>query len=414
MKPEYFIAKKIRSGGISGKRLAGPVVKVAIAGIILGMVVMIISVATGMGFQREIREKIIGFGSHIQVISYDFNLSYETNPIDQNTVLEKELADVPGVLHIQRFATKPGIIKTQDQMQGVVLRGVGAEFDWSFFRTIIEEGDTLALADDKTSNGILISDDIARMLHLKVGDKAPMYFFEEQIRARNFTVEGIFDSNLPELDETFVICDIRQVQRLNNWSYDQISGYELLTGSFEDIMETGSLVADVVSAHISPEGTMLRTRTIKQTQPQIFGWLDLLDMNIAVIIGLIILVAGFNMITGLLILILERTNMIGVLKAMGIADWPLRKVFLILAGNIALKGLFWGNLIGLAFCWLQSRFGFIKLNPDNYFLETVPIHLTWASVLLLNAGAIIAIFLMMTGPSYLVAKISPVKAIRFE
>jgi lipoprotein-releasing system permease protein len=252
------------------------------------------------------------------------------------------------------------------------------------------------------------------MLHLKVGDKAPMYFFEEQIRARNFTVEGIFDSNLPELDETFVICDIRQVQRLNNWSYDQISGYELLTGSFEDIMETGSLVADVVSAHISPEGTMLRTRTIKQTQPQIFGWLDLLDMNIAVIIGLIILVAGFNMITGLLILILERTNMIGVLKAMGIADWPLRKVFLILAGNIALKGLFWGNLIGLAFCWLQSRFGFIKLNPDNYFLETVPIHLTWASVLLLNAGAIIAIFLMMTGPSYLVAKISPVKAIRFE
>ncbi|MGQ1891992.1 ABC transporter permease [Thermophagus sp. OGC60D27] len=414
MKLELFISNKIRTGGISGKRLARPVIRVSIAGIILGMVVMIISIATGMGFQKEIREKIIGFGSHIQVVSYDFNLSFETNPIKQDSALEQQLKEVPGVLHLQRFATKPGILKTKDQMQGMILRGVGPEFDWSFFRTILKEGKVLTLKGDKTSPGILISDEVARMLHLKVGDKAPMYFFENQIRARNFKVEGIFDSNLPDLDKTFIICDIRQVQRLNNWKYNQISGYELLTGNFENIMETGALVADVASAYISPNGDMLRTRSILQTQPQIFGWLDLLDMNITVIIGLIILVAGFNMITGLLILILERTNMIGILKAMGMADWPLRKVFLILASQIALKGLFWGNLIGLILCWAQKQFELFKLNPENYFLETVPIHLTWTSVLLLNAGAIIAIFLMMIGPSYLAARISPVKAIRFE
>jgi lipoprotein-releasing system permease protein len=414
MKLELFIVNRIKSGGISGKRLAGPVVKVSIAGIIMGMVVMIISIATGMGFQKEIRDKIIGFGSHIQVISYDFNMSYQTNPIRQDSVLEEQLACVEGVRHLQRFATKPGLIKTSDQMQGIVLRGIGPEFDWTFFRSIIEQGDTLTLSGEKRSSGVLISDDLAGMLHLKLGDHVTMYFFETQIRARRFTVEGIFDSNLPELDETFVIADIRQVQSLNNWSNDQISGYELLTNSFENIMTAGSMVANVVAGYVSPDGDMLRTRTIKQIQPQIFGWLDLLDMNIAVIIGLIILVAGFNMITGLLILILERTNMIGILKALGIADWPLRKVFLTLASNIAVKGLFWGNLIGLALCWIQSRFGFVKLNPDDYFLDTVPIHLSLIHLLLLNVGAAIAIFLMMIGPSYLAARISPVKAIRFE
>lgn len=414
MKLEFFIVNKIKSGGISGKRLAGPVVKVAIAGIVLGMVVMILSIATGLGFQREIRGKIIGFGSHIQVISYDFNLSFQTSPIDKDPILEQRLDSVPGVLHVQQFATKPGLIKTDNDMQGVVLRGVGMEFDWSFFQTIIKQGDTLSLSEDKVSSGILISDDIANMLHLELGDRVPMYFFEEQVRARNFTIEGIFDSNLPELDETFVLTDIRQVQRLNNWEQDMISGYELLTGDFDNIMETGYAVSDIVSEYISPEGAMLRTRTIRQTQPQIFGWLDLLDMNIAVIIGLIVLVAGFNMITGLLILILERTNMIGVLKALGIADWPLRKIFLTLAAQIALKGLFWGNLIGLTLSFLQSYFGFVSLDPDNYFLETVPIHLSWIHILLLNLGAIIAIFVMMIGPSYLATRISPVKAIRFE
>lgn len=414
MKLELFIVNKIKSGGISGKRLAGPVVKVAITGIVLGMVVMIISVATGMGFQKEIREKIIGFGSHIQVVSYDFNLSYQTNPIEQDSALEAGMRSVPGIKHVQRFATKPGLIKTRDEMQGIVLRGVGPEFDWSFFRTILVEGRSLNLNEEKSANGILLSDDLAGMLNLQVGDKVPMYFFEDQIRARNFTIEGIFDSHLPELDETFVIADIRQVQRLNNWSEDQISGYELLAGSFEDLMFTGSNVADVVSGHISPDGTMLRTRTIQQTQPQIFGWLDLLDMNIVVIIVLIVLVAGFNMITGLLILILERTNMIGVLKAMGIADWPLRKIFLTLAAHITIKGLFWGNLLGLGFCWAQARFGFVALDPANYFLDTVPIHLSGLHILLLNVGAILTIFLMMIGPSFLVARISPVKAIRFE
>jgi len=414
MKLESFIVKKISSGGISGKKLAGPVVRVAVAGIILGMVVMILSLATGLGFQKEIREKIIGFGSHIQVISYDFNLSYQTNPIKQDSALEEQLREVDRVRHVQRFATKPGLMKTDKEMQGLILRGVGPEFDWTFFRTIIREGDTIAMQPDKPSVDILISDDIAELLQLNVGDNVPMYFFEDQVRARNFNISGIFDSNLPELDEKFVLVDIRQVQKLNNWNENQISGYELLTDDFESILETGSRVSDIVAGHISEDGTMLRTRTIRQTQPQIFGWLDLLDMNIVVIIVLIVLVAGFNMITGILILILERTNMIGILKALGITDWSLRKVFLTLSSHIVLRGLFWGNLLGLLICWLQARFGFLKLNPDNYFLETVPIHLSLIHIIILNAGAVLAIFLMMIGPSYLTARISPVKAIRFE
>lgn len=411
---ELFIARRIRGGGISGKRFAGPVVKVAIAGIVLGMVVMILSIAIGLGFKQEIRQKIIGFGSHIQVISYDFNLSFETNPIQQDSALEAAMYRIPGIVHIQRFATKPGLIKAGDEMQGVVIRGVGPEFDWSFFNTIIEQGRPIDTGGDRPSNDVLISDDLARMLHLKIGDKMLMYFFEEQIRVRSLTVTGIFNTNLPELDKTFVVADIRQVQRLNNWDESQISGYELLTTDFDHIMETGAEVSDLVSTQVSEDGTLLRTRTIRQTQPQIFGWLDLLDTNIAVIIGLIILVAGFNMITGLLILILERTNMIGVLKALGMADWPLRKIFLTLASQIALRGLLIGNLLGITLCWLQSQYGFIKLNPDNYFLDTVPISLSFLHIFLLNVGAIVIIFLMMIGPSYLAARISPVRAIRFD
>jgi lipoprotein-releasing system permease protein len=375
---------------------------------------MILSIAIGLGFKKEIREKIIGFGSHIQVISYDFNLSFESNPINQDTALEAAIREIPGIVHLQRFATKPGLIKAGDQMQGVVIRGVGPEFDWTFFRSILEEGKPIDPNTERPSNEVLISDDLARMLHLKVGDRVPMYFFEEQIRARKLEVTGIFDTNLPELDKTFVVADIRQVQQLNNWSDQQISGYELLITDFDNLMTTGAEVADLVSTNISPEGTLLRTRTIRETQPQIFGWLDLLDTNIAVIIGLIILVAGFNMITGLLILILERTNMIGVLKALGMSDWPLRKIFLTLAAHIALRGLVIGNLVGLILCWLQARFGFIKLDPDNYFLKTVPIALSPLHILLLNVGAILVVFLMMIGPSYLAARISPVRAIRFD
>jgi lipoprotein-releasing system permease protein len=414
LKPEYFIARKIRSGGVSGKRFAGPVLQVAVAGIVLGMVVMILSIAIGSGFKKEIREKIIGFGSHIQVVSYDYNLSFETNPIPHDSSLVTLLSALNGVRNVQRFATKPGLIKTENEMQGVVLKGIGPDYDLSFFDKILVKGALPKYSNDSTSVQILISDELSSMLQLGVGQNVAMYFFQDQIRARRFTVSGIYNSNLPDLDKLFVVADLRQIQRLNNWNYNQIAGYEIQIDDYSRMDEIGDDVYEASSMHLYADDTMLRTSTIRQAQPQIFGWLDLLDMNIAVIIILIMLVAGFNMISGLLILILERTNMIGILKSLGMANWPLRKTFLYLSAHIAIRGLIIGNIIGLGLCFLQQKFGIIKLDPANYFLETVPISINPLHMLLLNLGAMVAIFLMMIGPSYLAARISPVRAILFD
>ncbi len=413
-KPEYFIANKIRSGGVTGKKFAGPVLKVAVGGIILGMIVMILSIAIGSGFKKEIREKIVGFGGHIQIINYDFNLSYEANPILHDNYLLQSVKSLDGVKNIQRFATKPGLLKTNEEMQGVILKGIGDDYDLDFLNSILVKGRLPRVFGDTIANEILISSLVSDLLMLGEGDDVFMFFFQDQIRVRRFSIVGIYDSNLPDLDKMYVISDIRHIQRLNNWDENQIAGYEIIVKDFEQIDEVGYDVYDITAGYISPEGTLLRTQSIRQTQPQIFGWLDLLDMNIAVIIILILLVAGFNMITGLLILILERTNMIGILKAMGMSDWPLRKIFIYLASKIASRGLIWGNIIGIGLCLLQMEFGLIKLDPDSYFLELVPVNLDVFHLLLLNGAVVIAVFLMMIGPSYLATRISPVKAIHFE
>ena len=414
MKPEYFIADKINSGGISGKNFAGPVLKVAVAGIIIGMVVMILSIAIGNGFKKEIREKIVGFGSHIQIVNYDFNFSYEPNPITHDSILAEKLSNISGIINVQQFATKPGLLKTNDEMQGVILKGIGTDYKTTFLKSILKQGKLPNIKEDKRSNEILVSETIAQMLNLKVGEDIFMYFFQDRIRTRRYTISGIYNSNLPDLDELYVIADLRQIQNLNNWGDEQIAGYEIIINDFDQTEQIGEDVYNIISEYISPEGNLLRTQTIRQTQPQIFGWLDLMDMNIAVIILLIILVAGFNMISGLLILILERTNMIGILKALGMPDWPLRRIFLYLATRIAARGLFWGNIVGISLALIQKQFGVFKLDPANYFLNTVPITINPIQIITLNIGAIIVIFIMMIGPSYLAARISPVKAIQFE
>ena len=414
MRYELFVAKRIVKGGLPGKRLSGPVIKVAVLGIALGMAVMILSMAIGLGFKREIRGKIIGFGSHIQVLSYDYNQSYETNAIADNKQLVGQLEETPGICHVQRFITKPGLLKSPDVVHGIVLKGVDSGFDWSFFQSILESGDLPDYTDSVASNQILISADVARMMQLKVGDGVQMYFLQNAIRARKFEVAGIFNSHFPEFDNLFVVADMRHLQQLNNWQPNQISGYELLIDDFNDIELLGEEVNYVTSAYIADDGGMLRTRTIMQLQPQIFGWLDLLDTNIVVILVLILAVAGLNMISGLLILILERTNMIGVLKAMGSDNGSVRRIFIYLSIYIIGKGLFWGNVIGAAICLAQGWFGFISLDPSNYYLDTVPIYLNPIHLLLLNVGAVAVTSLMLVAPSYLVARITPVKAIRFN
>lgn len=414
LKYEFFVARRIVKGGLPGKRLSGPVIKVAVLGIALGMAVMILSMAIGLGFKREIREKIIGFGSHIQVLSYDYNQSYETYAIEDNQQLVEQLEQTPGIRHVQRFVTKPGLLKSPDVVHGMVLKGVDAGFDWSFFQSILEMGVLPDYSDSVASNKILISADVARLMQLKVGDGVQMYFLQNAIRARKFEVSGIFNSHFPEFDNLFVVADMRHLQQLNNWHAEQISGYELLIDDFNNIEALGEEVNYVTSAYIADDGGMLRTRTIMQLQPQIFGWLDLLDTNIVVILVLILAVAGLNMISGLLILILERTNMIGVLKAMGSNNVSVRRIFIYLSVYIIGKGLVWGNAIGVLVCLLQGRFGFFSLDPNNYYLDTVPIFLNPLHLLILNLGAVVVTSLMLVAPSYLVARITPVKAIRFN
>jgi len=411
---ELFIAKKIRSGGVTGKKLAGPVIKVATLGVILGMVVMILSLAIGFGFKKEIREKIVGFGSHIQVMSYDYNESFETNPINFDPAFIEVLDSIPGVENVQVFATKPGIIKTKDALQGIVLKGVDHQYNWSFIDGVLQKGEVLNLNDSVKSNGILISEDLASMLQLELGDPVRMYFFQNSILARKFTVTGIYNSNFPEFDKTFAYVDIRHVQKLNGWEQNEVSGYEIGIEDFNRLDELTREVYFQASSRIEDDGSMMRTRSIKQVQPQIFGWLNLLDMNVLVIIVLIVLVAGINMVSGLLILILERTNMIGVLKALGAQDKSLQKVFLYLSTFILGKGLLIGNLFGLGICLLQKYTHFVSLDPVDYYLEYVPIHINLWHVLVLNLSVVALTMLMMLAPSFLVARISPVKAIRFD
>lgn len=401
-------------GGMPGRKFSGPVIKVSIAGIILGMTVMILSMAIGSGFKKEIRDKISGFGAHIQVVNYDFNLSYEPNPIRYDSVLAAEISALSGIKKVQRFGTKPGLIKTDNEMQGVLLKGISPEYDLTFLNSVLIAGTVPQYTDTATSNEILISETMANMLNIELGQQIFIYFFQEQIRVRRLTVAGIYNTHLSDLDKMYVIADIKQIQRLNDWGPDQIAGYEILIDDFNKLNERGIAVYDLTGGFIGDDGTLLRTLTIKNSQPQIFAWLDILDMNIVVIIVLIVLIAGFNMISGLLILILERTNMIGILKAMGIQDMPLRKIFLYLASGIAIRGLVWGNIAGLSIALLQKQFGIFKLDPANYFLDTVPILINPSHILLLNLGAILAIFIMMIGPSYLAAKIAPVKAIKFD
>ncbi|MFT3740163.1 MAG: ABC transporter permease [Breznakibacter sp.] len=409
-----FIANRIRKGEVAGKVLAGPVVKVATLGVALGMAVMIISVAVGLGFKKEVREKVIGFGGHIQVMSYDYNLSYEVNPIRENEGLLAELKAIKGVRHVQKFISKPGIIKAGGEVHGLVLKGVSTDYDWSFFKNILIEGEIPELPADSASNQILVSKPVANMLRLKVGDGVPMYFLEKQIRARKFVVAGIFDSSLPEFDELFAVVDFRQVQKLNNWDDGQIAGYEVLVNDFDQIDDIAGQARMVTAGYIDPDGIMLRTRSIKESQPQIFGWLDLLDTNIVVILALITLVAGFNMISGLLILILERTNMIGILKALGAGNLLLRKVFVYVAVSIVGRGLLWGNVVGIGLCLLQKCTGLISLDPTNYYLEKVPVYIDPTYLIVLNAGSVAVTTLMLLGPSYFVARISPSRAIRFD
>ena len=410
---EYFIAKRIHFQQGS-QHVSRPAVRIATIGIALGLAVMLISVAVVIGFKQEIRNKTIGFGGHIQITNFDNNNTYEMNPIKADNFLIKKISSIDGVKHVQRFATKPGIIKTDTEFQGIVIKGIDTGFDWKFFKSNLVEGKVLDVSGDNPDNQVVLSKYLANLLGLKLGDSFYTYFIQDQVRARKFKIVGIYSTNFIEYDKLFILADMRQVQSLNDWSPDSFSGLEVLINDFDRLDEVGDAVYAVTANRFNKEGNAFSVQTIKQLNPQIFSWLDLLDMNVWVILILMLAVAGFNMISGLLILILERTNMIGILKSVGATNWSVRKIFLYHSFFLIGKGMLWGNLIGLSLCAIQYFTGVIPLDPEAYYVATVPVTFNWLYIILLNLGTLVASLLMMIGPSYLITNITPAKIIRYE
>lgn len=416
MNLELFIAKRIHFNKQGGKTVSRPAVRVAILGIALGLAVMLITVAIVIGFKKEIRNKVIAFGSHIQITNYDNNNTYEMKPIWASDSLIQSLSNVTGVAHVQRFATKPGIVKTDEDVQGVILKGIDKSFDWKFYRQNLIEGDTISLTDSVLpSKQIIISQYLANLLKLKVGQSLFTYFVEnENIRARKFTIVGIYCTNFVEYDRQFILTDIRQIQQLNAWEPQQVSGLEILIKNYNELDKIGDKIYFRTANHINKDGSAMKSQTIEELNPQIFSWLDMLDMNVWIILILMLVVAGFNMISGLLILILERTNMIGILKAMGAKNWSIRKIFLYHSFFLIGKGMLWGNIIGVSLILIQHFTHIIPLEAETYYIDYVPVYVSFIHILILNIGTFICSALMLILPSYLISKILPAKSIKFE
>ena len=414
---ELFIARRIFFAKGNTRKFSESIVSFAVFGIAFGLFVMILSVAIVTGFKQEVGNKVIGFGSHIQLVNFDSNSSYETVPVSKDQKWINEIRQLKGVKSIQSFATKPGIVKTDEEIHGIVLKGVGSDFDWSFFKENLVEGSLFSVSDSSKTDDVLISKQIASLLKLKVGDPLYTYFLNEETKVqkmRKFRICGIYSTSLEEFDRLFVLADLAHVQKLNDWKPNQISGFEIAIKDFSKLDEMNRTIRRITLSYSNDNESVLRPVTITSKYPQIFDWLNLLDMNIWIILALIILVAGFNMVSGLLILILERITMIGVLKAVGTGNWSIRKIFIYISSFLIIKGMFWGNLAGIAFCLIQSRFGLFKLDPGSYYLDTVPVNLKITHLLMLNAGTIIVTLLMLLVPSWYISRIEPDKAIRFD
>jgi len=410
----YFIAQRLIKGRTKGTSFSKPINVIAVIGISLGLVVMILAVAILTGFKEQIREKVIGFGSHIQIVNYDSNYSLETVPISEGQDFIPKIKNIPGIKHIQVFATKAGIIKTDEEIQGVFLKGVGSDFDWNYFSSCMVDGEVFNVTDTVRTDKVIISKKISDMLRLKTGDSFAMYFIQDPPRQRKFTVSGIYETSLEEFDKVYVFCDISHIKRLNGWEDDQVSGFEVFIDDFDKLDQMTAAVKDAVGYRVVEDEEKVKIVSIRQKYPQIFDWLNFQDVNVVIIILLMLVVAGFNMISGLLILILEKTNMIGVMKALGSDDITIRRIFMYQAAWLIGKGLFWGNVIGIGLALLQLKTGLITLDPSSYYIKTVPVNFNILHIILLNAGTMAVILVMLLVPSKLISRITPVKAIRYD
>ena len=414
---ELFIARKVHFSKTAGERqVTPPAVRIAIIGIALGLATMLLSVAIIIGFKKEVRNKVVGFGAHIQITNFDSNTSYETTPIMVSDTLLNELRAYPGIRHVEQFATKPGILKTENDFQGIVLKGIDEHFDWTFFQAHLKEGEVFTVDPDRETEDVIISRYLANLLELKCNDSFLAYFVQniEDVRARKLHIRGIYETGFIDCDKVFVYADIKQVRRLNGWDTDAVSGLELFVDEYKQLDE----IVDYLYFHLinkqDREGNTYYVRSIKDLNMMIFSWLGVLDINVVIILILMMAVSGFTMISGLLIIILERTNMIGILKALGQNNRSIRSIFLYISVFLISKGMIWGNVIGLGICFVQSTFRLIKLEPSDYYLDAVPVDLSFTNWFLINLGALVVSLLMMLLPSYLITKINPARTMHFE
>lgn len=408
----YFIAKRLTLDKHEKARISSPILSIAVIAIALGIIMMLVSVATGIGLQQKIREKIAAFNGHIIISNYDNNQSeVSLMPIDKNQNFYPNFTEVPEVAHIQAVATKAGIIRTETTFEGIILKGVGSDYRFENLEEYLVAGRIPNLSGEKENAEVLISEFLAKRLEFAVGDKFTSHFLKEdpteRPNLRQFEIVGIYNSGFQEFDSNLVFGDIRHLQRMNRWNANQVGNFEVFIDDFNKISQVGAQV------HQQTPST-LDSQTIISKYSNIFEWLKITDSNIYLIIFLMLLVGIINIAVALLVLILERTQMIGILKAMGANNWQIRKIFLYNALYLISRGLFWGNIIGISLLLVQKYFKFIKLDPKSYYVNEVPIYLDWSYVILLNVGTIVVCLGVLLIPSYIITKISPVKAIRFE
>ena len=410
MNYELFIAKRIIAGKKYKNSISSPIIKIAITAIALGIIIMLIAVATGLGLQYKIRDKMAGFKGHVQIVNYDNNNSdVSTTPVDKNQDFYPKFDSISGIKNVQVFANKGGILRTETDFEGIIFKGVSTDYDWTFFEEYLLEGEVPDFKQPRTKE-VLLSQTVVNRLNLKLNDTILATFLKTENSKlpsnKKYIISGIYNSGFAQFDKSFMIGDIREVQSLNKWTENEVGGFEVLLDNFDEIDQKGNEIYSKI-------GVTLNSKTIVEAYINVFEWIKLFDNNVWFIIAIMIVIAGINMITALLVLILERVQMIGILKALGSTNTSIRKVFLYNASYLILKGLFWGNVIGLSIIFIQHYFKVITLNPETYYVTTMPVYISFTAIILLNIGTLFLCFLMLIIPSYIITKIEPSKSIKF-
>ncbi len=415
MNVPYFLARRIYADNDNQKKVSRPAVRIAIIGVAVGLAVMIVSVCVVLGFKHAIRDKVVGFGSHIQVAEFSMLQQGTDSPIEVDDSVMNVLQHIEGVKHVQRFAMKQGILKTDSDFLGVAFKGVGPEFDSTFIHQHLLEGAVPKFSDKSSGNKILVSKVMADKLKLTCGSRIFAYFIDDSgVRTRRFTIAGIYQTNLTQYDNVMCYVDLYTAVKLNGWQEDMASGAELQVDHFDKLDEVENRVVKLVNRTTDKYGNTYSSKTIKELSPQIFSWLDLLDLNVWIILIIMMAVAAVTMISGLLIIILERTQMIGLMKALGARNPMVRHTFMWFAAFIIGRGLLWGNMIALALVALQYFTGIVKLDPATYYVSSVPVEVNVLFVVLLNIGTLLISLLVLIGPSFLISHIHPAKTMTYE